>query len=150
MTAATVAAPTPQASTPAPASKTSVLQALEAVPGGAANTAAAAVSKLKAPMLSLLTAFAAPIARILGIAALALAVVGGAYVKGHVDEHKHMVAVQAAEIAQVKKEANDAIAAANAARDAAQKKFDTSRANPRPSSLPGRLRKPATSGFSRD
>ena len=100
-------------------------------------------------MTALLSLVASPLIRVAVYALLAIGAVTGVYVKGRVDEHKVMYAKQLAAIAAAKKEDADAIAAANAARDAALKKFDDGKFNARPRGLFGRVRN-GSDGFARD
>lgn len=93
-------------------------------------------------MTALLSLLVSPAARLLGIALLAVSLVTGAYVKGRVDEHKFVTV-------KIEKEAADAVAKANAARAAAEKKFDSGRDNNRPSIVPGWVRH-GSDGFARD
>lgn len=98
---------------------------------------------------TLLSLVASPLIRVAVYALLAIGAVTGIYVKGRVDEHKVMYAKQQAAIAKAKKEDADAIAAANAARDAALKKFDNGGFSAHPGGLFGRVRH-GSDGFSRD
>lgn len=100
-------------------------------------------------LLSVLSVIGTPIGRAIGYALLAVSLVGGVYVKGRYDEHKVMYRHEQTVLAQQKKEADDAIAAANAARDTAQKKFDNGKFNNRPGRLPGRVRH-GSDGYARD
>ena len=88
---------------------------------------------------TLLSLVASPLLRRSGYALLALGIVTGAYVKGRHDDYKYMYAKQQAAIAKAKKEDADAIAAANAARDAALKKFDNGGLSAHPGGLLGRV-----------
>ena len=75
---------------------------------------------------------------------------GGVYIKGRNDEHAFMVRHEQAQLAQQKKEADDAIAAANAARERAEKKFTAPTPRHRPFSiLPKRVHN-GSDGFARD
>lgn len=127
---------------PTPAAATSLLTKLKSALGPL-------WAKVKSMLASILTPLLTPAIRIVGYAIAALLVASGIYVAGAVHEHKIMAAKQAAAIAAYKKEADNAISAANAARDAAQKKFDDSRANP-PRGVISRVRKPARDPFRRD
>jgi hypothetical protein len=101
-------------------------------------------------LLALLPALLSPVVRVVGLALAALAIVASIYVKGRVDEHGTMVKHEQAALAELKKEQKDEIAAAEAARAAAEKKFDAGRYNARPSGVRGRLRPRPSDGFSRD
>jgi hypothetical protein len=67
-------------------------------------------------MLAVLSFFLSPIGRVVGIAALALSLVGGIYAKGRYDDHR-------AYTVKLEKEAAHAVDKANAARVKADKKF---------------------------
>jgi hypothetical protein len=86
--------------------------------------------------------FTNPLVRYLVVALAVLGVVAGADIHGRVAQHR-------IDIAQFNKEAADAVAQADAARAAADKKFVGGKFNNRPSVVPGRVRH-GNDGFSRD
>lgn len=69
-------------------------------------------------MLAVLSFFLSPIGRIVGVAVLALSLVGGIYAKGRHDDHL-------AYTIKLEKEAADAVERAKSAREAADKKFNS-------------------------
>lgn len=83
-----------------------------------------------------------PICRVVLYVALAVGLYAVGDLRGRIKEHEFMVA-------QNKQETARAVAEANAARDAADKKFVGGKFNNRPSVLPGRVRH-GSDGYSRD
>jgi hypothetical protein len=69
-------------------------------------------------MLAVLSFLLSPIGRVVGVAALALSLVGGIYAAGAYNDHR-------AYTAKLEKEAANAVDKANAARLAADKKFNS-------------------------
>ncbi len=100
-------------------------------------------------LLSLLTAIASPLGRAIGLALVALSLLTGVYASGRVHQYQVDKAHEQAVLVQQQKEADNAIAAANAARAAAEKKYDDSLRARRPGILPRRVRD-GSDGFARD
>jgi len=90
-----------------------------------------------------------PLIRVLLYVAVVLGAYVGGDVRGRIIEHRHMVAHEQMVTAQLKKEAADAVAKADAARAAAVKKFNRGGFNPRHSIVPGRVRR-GSDGWARD
>ena len=98
---------------------------------------------------TLLSLVASPLFRVAGYALLAMASVTGVYVKGRRGRVQVHVREATGRNCRTKKADADAIAAANAARDAALKKFDNGGFSAHPGGVLGRLRH-GSDGFARD